>query len=118
MFPGLLGLLAASIVTLPPDVPTPRLCAALPAQGSDRRQGRQRAGAEELLVVHGLDRRSSRIAIAGRAVGHSWLLGGGDRKQALVDVRNAAAADADVFTHAEAEFPLWDMCLREHNLAE
>ncbi len=50
--------------------------------------------------------------------GTRWLLGGGDRKQALVDVRNAAAMDVDFFTHAEAEFALWDMCLREHNLTE
>ena len=50
--------------------------------------------------------------------GTRWVLGGGDRKQALVDVREAAATDVDVFTHAEAEFALWDMCVREHNLTE
>jgi hypothetical protein len=49
--------------------------------------------------------------------GTRWLLGGGDRKQALVDVRKAAAMDVDFFTHAEAEFALWDMCLRERDLA-
>ena len=50
--------------------------------------------------------------------GTRWLLGGGDRKQALVDVRAAASMDVDFFMHAEAEFALWDMCVREHNLTE
>lgn len=50
--------------------------------------------------------------------GTRWLLGGGDRKQALFAVREAAARDGDFFTHAEAEFALWDMCVREHNLTE
>jgi len=50
--------------------------------------------------------------------GTRWLLGGGDRKQALVEVRKAASADVDVFTHAEAEFALWDMCVRERKLTE
>jgi tetratricopeptide (TPR) repeat protein len=50
--------------------------------------------------------------------GTRWLLGGGNRKQALVDVRDAASMDADFFTHAEAEFALWDMHVREHDVAE
>ena len=50
--------------------------------------------------------------------GTRWLLGGGDRRQALADVRQAASADVDVFTHAEAEFALWDMEVRERHLAE
>jgi len=50
--------------------------------------------------------------------GTRWLLGGGDRKQALVDVREAASTDVDFFTHAEAEFALWDMCVRERKLTE
>lgn len=50
--------------------------------------------------------------------GTRWLLGGGDRKQALVDVRGAASMDVDFFMHAEAGFALWDMCVREHNLTE
>jgi hypothetical protein len=49
--------------------------------------------------------------------GTRWLLGGGDRKQALVDVRAAAATDADFFTHTEAEFALWDMHVRERDMA-
>jgi len=50
--------------------------------------------------------------------GTRWLLGGGNRKQALVDVREAAAMDVDFFTHAEAEFALWDMHVRERDLVE
>ena len=50
--------------------------------------------------------------------GTRWLLGGGDRKQALADVREAASADVDVFTHAEAQFAFWDMSVRERNLTE
>jgi hypothetical protein len=49
--------------------------------------------------------------------GTRWVLGGGNRKQALVDVREAVQADADFFTHAEAEFALWDMEVRERNMA-
>lgn len=45
--------------------------------------------------------------------GTRWLLGGGNRKKALIDVRAAADMDADFFTHAEAEFALWDMQVRE-----
>lgn len=48
--------------------------------------------------------------------GTKWLLGGGNRKQALIDVRRAASMEADVFTHAEAEFALWDMHVRERDL--
>jgi hypothetical protein len=45
--------------------------------------------------------------------GTKWLLGGGNRKRALAAVREAAAAPTDFFTHAEAEFALWDMLVRE-----
>jgi tetratricopeptide (TPR) repeat protein len=48
--------------------------------------------------------------------GTRWLLGGGDRKQALIDVQEAAQMEADVFTHAEAEFALWDMRVRERDM--
>ena len=48
--------------------------------------------------------------------GTRWLLGGGNRKQALIDVREAASMDADFFTHAEAEFALWDLHVRERDL--
>jgi hypothetical protein len=36
--------------------------------------------------------------------GTRWLLGGGNRKQGLKDVREAASMESDFFTHAEAEF--------------
>ena len=50
--------------------------------------------------------------------GTRWLLGGGNRKQALLDVREAADTTSDFFTHAEAEFSLWDMHVRERNMTE
>jgi hypothetical protein len=48
--------------------------------------------------------------------GTGWLLGGGDKKQALVDVRAAVQIDADFFTHTEAEFALWEMHVRERDM--
>lgn len=50
--------------------------------------------------------------------GTRWLLGGGSKKRALIAVREAASAEADFFIHAEAEFALWDMQVRERNLTE
>ena len=41
--------------------------------------------------------------------GTRWVLGGGSRKRALSTVRNAVSIEAEFFTHAEAEFALWDM---------
>jgi tetratricopeptide (TPR) repeat protein len=49
--------------------------------------------------------------------GTRWLLGGGNRKQALRDVREAAQMDSDFFTHTEAEFALWEMQVREGDVA-
>jgi hypothetical protein len=49
--------------------------------------------------------------------GTRWVLGGGNRKRALTDVREAAHVESDFFTHAEAEFALWDMEVRERNMA-
>ena len=49
--------------------------------------------------------------------GTRWLLGGGNRKQALTDVREAARMESDFFTHAEAEFALWHMQVRERDMA-
>lgn len=49
--------------------------------------------------------------------GTRWLLGGGNRKQALTDVREATEIESDFFTHAEAEFALWDMHVRERDMA-
>jgi len=48
--------------------------------------------------------------------GTRWLLGGGDRKQALADMQEAAQMETDFFTHAEAEFGLWDMRVRERDM--
>src|SRR5215212_9255901 len=49
--------------------------------------------------------------------GTKWLLGGGDKKRGLRVVREAAVLDADPFVRAEARFALWDMQVREGNLA-
>jgi hypothetical protein len=49
--------------------------------------------------------------------GSRWLLGGGNRKQALADVREAAQIESDFFSHVEAEFALWDMEVRERDVA-
>ncbi|MES1254966.1 MAG: hypothetical protein ABUS56_05125 [Acidobacteriota bacterium] len=50
--------------------------------------------------------------------GTRWLLGGGNRKQALASVREAAALDAEFFAHVEAEFALWEMLVREREGAQ
>jgi len=50
--------------------------------------------------------------------GTRWLLGGGNKRRALVAVREAASTEADFFIHAEAEFALWEMQVRERNLTE
>jgi hypothetical protein len=49
--------------------------------------------------------------------GTRWVLGGGSRKRALLTMRAAASTEADFFTHAEAMFALWDLHVRERNLA-
>jgi hypothetical protein len=48
--------------------------------------------------------------------GMRWVLGGGNKKRGLLAVRQAADADADFFTRAEARFALWDMQVRERDL--
>jgi hypothetical protein len=48
--------------------------------------------------------------------GSRWLLGGGNRKQALADIRAAAQVESDFFSHVEAEFALWDMQVRERDM--
>jgi tetratricopeptide (TPR) repeat protein len=50
--------------------------------------------------------------------GVRWLLGGGNRKQALTALREAAHMESDFFTHAEAEFALWDMQVRERDMTQ
>lgn len=49
--------------------------------------------------------------------GTKWVLGGGNRKRALVVMQEAANADADFFVHVEALFALWDLQVRERNVA-
>jgi hypothetical protein len=48
--------------------------------------------------------------------GMKWLLGGGNRKRALLTMHDAASAEADFFSHAEARFALWDLHVRERNV--
>lgn len=50
--------------------------------------------------------------------GTEWLLGGGNRKRALIAVREAAQRAPDFYTRAEADFSLWDMLVREKNVVE
>ena len=50
--------------------------------------------------------------------GTAWMLGGGNKKQALRTLQDAVKIQADSFVHAEAEFALWDIQVRERNFAE
>jgi hypothetical protein len=50
--------------------------------------------------------------------GTRWLLGGGSKKKGLRMVREAASGDGDFFERAEATFALWDMQVREREIAE
>ena len=50
--------------------------------------------------------------------GTRWLLGGGNKKKGLAAVREGTEMATDPFSHAEAEFALWDMLLRDKNIAE
>jgi hypothetical protein len=50
--------------------------------------------------------------------GTRWMLGGGSKRRGLLAVRQAAEADADFFTRAEARFALWDMQVRERDLPQ
>ncbi len=50
--------------------------------------------------------------------GTRWLLGGGNKKRGLQAVREAAAADVEQFVRAEAGFALWDMQVREQQIAD
>ncbi len=49
--------------------------------------------------------------------GTRWILGGGSRKRALVAVGKADAIDSSFYAHTEAEFALWDMRVREGDVA-
>jgi hypothetical protein len=47
--------------------------------------------------------------------GTRWLLGGGNKKKGLLAIRDAAGAESDFFTRAEARFALWDTQVRERD---
>lgn len=50
--------------------------------------------------------------------GTRWVLGGGNKKKALATMRDAAAnANGDFYTSAEARFALWDVQVREKDIA-
>lgn len=48
--------------------------------------------------------------------GTRWVLGGGNKKKGLAAVREGAEMATDPFSHAEAEFALWDMLVRDKNI--
>jgi tetratricopeptide (TPR) repeat protein len=51
--------------------------------------------------------------------GMQWVLGGGDKNRALRTLTEAAATPVpDPFVHAEAEFALWEMLVREKRQAD
>jgi tetratricopeptide (TPR) repeat protein len=50
--------------------------------------------------------------------GTRWVLGGGNKKRALSALHEAAKADTDFYTAAEAKFALWDIQVREKNFKE
>jgi hypothetical protein len=49
--------------------------------------------------------------------GTRWLLGGGNKKKGLLTVQQAASVEAETYARAEARFALWDMQVRERQLA-
>jgi len=49
--------------------------------------------------------------------GTRWLLGGGNKKRGLRVVEDAAGVSGEPFVRAEAGFALWDMRVREGNVA-
>jgi hypothetical protein len=49
--------------------------------------------------------------------GTRWVLGGGNKKRGIALVREATTMEGGPYTRAEAEFALWDMNVREKNLA-
>jgi hypothetical protein len=50
--------------------------------------------------------------------GTRWVLGGGSKKSAFIGAREAAGADSEFFVRVEAEFALWEMLVRDRQLAE
>lgn len=47
-----------------------------------------------------------------------WVLGGGDKKKALAEMRKAADAEAPFMVQTEARFALWEMLNRDTRVAE
>jgi hypothetical protein len=52
------------------------------------------------------------------ARGTRWVLGGGSKKRAFIGARAAAADNSEFFVRVEAEFALWEMLVRDRQLAE
>jgi hypothetical protein len=50
--------------------------------------------------------------------GTRWILGGGSRERALTAIGGATAIESPFYTHAEAEFALWDIQVRERAMGE
>lgn len=50
--------------------------------------------------------------------GTRWMLGGGNRKRALIALHEAAATEAEFYIRAEAEFSLWEIQVRERHFSE
>jgi len=50
--------------------------------------------------------------------GTRWLVGGGNKTRGLQTVREAAQMEATPFVQAEARFALWDMQMRERDVAD
>jgi hypothetical protein len=50
--------------------------------------------------------------------GTRWVLGGGSKKRAFIGARAAAADNSEFFVRVEAEFALWEMLVRDRQLAE
>jgi hypothetical protein len=48
--------------------------------------------------------------------GTRWVLGGGSKKRGVAAVREAVGIPSEFFTHAEAEFALWNMQVRERDM--
>jgi hypothetical protein len=49
--------------------------------------------------------------------GTRWILGGGSRARAWTAIGGATAIESPFYAHAEAEFALWDIQVRERDLA-
>ncbi len=50
-------------------------------------------------------------------LGTRWLLGGGDKKRGIQAIREAAETESEFFTQTEARFGLWDIQVREKDVA-